>query len=191
MEDLQSKILHPVSTRNSVLAPKLACCINYYNSLFLASSHNFISPHFCIKYLKMPTMIPVQVTQTQEENDNPTMALPFLDTFLVPHIPEKKMTQKTLLEFGKKSGPTHEFRPVNEHVRGENTFVKTHMRKMRIRKKGDKKESKTNNSNKKTGKAKHGAFPKLEDNYNNKGDAQEARSMYLEQFRELARGSKK
>ena len=136
-------------------------------------------------------MIPVQVTQTQQENDNPTMAHPVLDTDLVTQIREKKITQKTLLEFGKKSGPTHEFRPVNEHVRGENTFVKTHMRKMKIRKQGGKKESKTNNSNKKTGKAKHGAFPKLEDNYKNKGDAQEARSMYLEQFRELARGSKK
>jgi hypothetical protein len=136
-------------------------------------------------------MIPVQITQTQEENDNSTMALPFLDTFLVPQIPEKKMSKKTLA-FGKKYGPTHELRPVNEHVRGENTFVTTHMRKMKIRKQGDKKESKTNNSNrKKTGKAKHGAFPKLEDDYKNKGDALEARSMYLEQLRELARGNKK
>ena len=42
-------------------------------------------------------MIPVQITQTQEENDNSTMALPFLDTFLVPQIPEKKMTQKTIM----------------------------------------------------------------------------------------------
>jgi hypothetical protein len=139
----------------------------------------------------MPTMIPVQITQTQEENDNPTMAHPVLYNSLVPQIPEKKRIQKTLLEFGKKSGPTHEFRPVNEHVRGENTFVKTHMHKMRIRKKGDKKESKTNNSNKKTGKAKHGAFPKLEAGYKNKGDAQIARSMYLEQLREIVRGNKK
>jgi hypothetical protein len=122
----------------------------------------------------MPTMIPVQITQTQEENDN--MALPFLDTFLVPQIPEKKMTKKTLA-FGKKFGPTHELRPVNEYVYGENTFVPTHMQKMIIKKQGDKKKYKTNNSkkNKKTGrKAKHGAFPKLEDNYKNKGDAQEA-----------------
>ena len=95
-------------------------------------------------------MIPVQITQTQEEKDNPTMALPFLDTFLVPQIPQKKMTQKTLA-FGKKFGPTHELRPVNEHVCGENTFVTTHMRKMKIRKQGDKKESKTTNFNKKTG----------------------------------------
>jgi hypothetical protein len=53
-----------------------------------------------------------------------------------------------------KSGPTHEFRPVNEHVRSKNIFITTHMRKVKIRKQG---------ANKKTGKAKHGAFPKLED----------------------------
>ena len=84
----------------------------------------------------MPTMIPVQVTQTQEENDNPTMALPFLKTFLEPQIPDKKVIKKTLVGFGKKFGPTHELRPVNEHVHvhGENTFVTTHMRKMKIRK---------------------------------------------------------
>jgi hypothetical protein len=136
-------------------------------------------------------MIPVKVTQTQEENDNLTMAHPLLYNSLVPQIPENKRIQKTLLDLGNKSGPTHEFRQVNEHVRGKNTFVTTHMRKMKIRKQVNKKESKTNNSNKKTGKAKHGVFPKLDDNYKNKGDVQEARSMYLEQIRELARGSKK
>ena len=176
---LQSKILHILSTSRSVLIPILEECINHYNSLFLGSSHNFISHHICIKYLKMPPMIPVQITQTQEENDNPTMALPFLENFLVPQqIPEQRVT--------------HEFRPVNAHVRGENTFVKTHMRKMKIRKQGNKKESKTNNSKKKTGKAKHaGAFFKLEDDYKNKGDAMIARSMQLEQLIALARGTKK
>jgi hypothetical protein len=34
---------------------------------------------------------------TQEENANLTMALPFLDTILVHQIPEKKMTQKTIM----------------------------------------------------------------------------------------------
>ena len=60
-------------------------------------------------------MIPVQITQTQEENDNPTMAFPLWDTVFVPQIPEipeKKLTKKTLkkfFEFKKKSGPTHEY----------------------------------------------------------------------------------
>jgi hypothetical protein len=96
------------------------------------------------------------------------------------------------MAFGMKFGPTHELRPVNEHVRGENTYVTTHMRKMKIRKEGGKKESKTKNSNKKTPRqAKHGAFPKLEEGYKNKGDAQVARSMYMEQLRKLVRGNKK
>ena len=57
----------------------------------------------------MPTMIPVQITQTQEENDNPTMAFPHWDNFFVPEIaeiPEKKLTQTTL-NFEKKSAPTY------------------------------------------------------------------------------------
>jgi ABC-type branched-subunit amino acid transport system ATPase component len=54
---------------------------------------------------------------------------------------------------------------VNEHVHGDNTFVPTHMHKTKT-----KKESKTNNSNKKTGKAKHGAFPRLPENYKNKAE---------------------
>jgi hypothetical protein len=98
-----------------VLIPKVEYCINHYNSLFLASSHNFISPHLCIKYLEIPTMIAVI---TQEENANPTMALPFLDTFLVPQIPEKKMTQRTM--FGMLAPPTHANVLVNGHWR-ENT----------------------------------------------------------------------
>jgi hypothetical protein len=86
------------------------------------------------------------------------------------------MSKKTL-EFGKKFGPTHELRPVNGHVCGDNTFVPTHMRKMRMKKTGDRKESKINNSKNKTGKSKHRAFPKIEDDYKNKGDAQVARNI--------------
>ena len=129
-------------------------------------------------------MIPVQVTQTQEEYNNPTMALlPLWEDFFVPEIaeiaeiaevaevaeiaeiPERRLTKKTLkcFEFKKKSAPTHELRPVDEHARGENTLVKTHMRKM-------KKESKTNNSKKKTGKAKAYTFPRMPVGYKWKGD---------------------
>ena len=134
-------------------------------------------------------MIPVQITQTQEENDNPTMALPFLETFLVPQqIPEKKVIKKTLMGFGKKFGPTHELRPVNGHVCGETTFVTTHMHKMKIRKQGDKKESKNNNSKKKTGKAKHGAFPKVQNDY--KESVQLAHSLNIQELRDLVKGRK-
>ncbi len=67
---LQSKILHNFSTMKYALIHKLACCINHYNSLFLAFSHNFISPHFCIKYLKMPTMIAVMHYSGRECQSN-------------------------------------------------------------------------------------------------------------------------
>ncbi len=130
----------------------------------------------------MPTMIPVQITQTQEENDNPTMALPVWGNLFVPEIPEipeKKLTKKTLncFEFKKKSGPTHALRPVTAH-----------MRKVKNKNQSNKKESKTHNSKKKTGKAKHGAFAKLDDDYKNKGDAMVARSYHLQQLSNLARG---
>ena len=70
-----------------------------------------------------------------------------MNTVFVPQIPDRKMTHNTLNYFEKKfvkmSEPTHEFVPVNEHVRGDNTFVPTHMCKVKT-----KEESRTNNSKK-------------------------------------------
>jgi len=170
----------------------------------------------------MPTMIPVQVTQTQEEYDNTTMALPLWEDFFVPEIAEiaqmeefaeiaeiaevaevaevagvaeiaqipelqeRRLTQKTLkfFEFKKKSAPTHELRPVDEHARGGNTFVKTHMRKM-------KKTSKAKNSKKKTEKAKHGAFPRMPVGYEWKEDYDACFSSHLVDKLALCRGTKK
>jgi hypothetical protein len=145
----------------------------------------------------MPTMIAVMITQ--EDNDIPTMVLPFLDTLLDPHtlldpqeIPAKKMTQKTL-NFGNlvappTLNPTHELRAVNGHFR-ENTYVTTHMRKMKIKKQGTKKEAKTNNS-KKGMKAKHGVFAKLDDDCEDKENVHYARSVYMQQLRDLVKGNK-
>jgi hypothetical protein len=54
---------------------------------------------------------------------------------------------------------------------------------------GNKKKDKTIKSNKKTGQAKYGAFPKLETGYKNMGDAQIApHSYHLEEKMKLARG---
>jgi hypothetical protein len=125
---------------------------------------------------------------TQDEIDIPTMALPFLDTFLVPQIPERKMTQQTLV-FDQKSVPTHVVTTVKGHLR-DSGFVKTHMRKVKSKKQSNKKESKTNNSKKKSGTAKHGAFAKLDDNCKHKEDTQCAQSDYLQQKIDLARGVK-
>ena len=123
-------------------------------------------------------MIPVQITQTQEENDNPTMALPFSHPVLVPQIPKKFFQSKFSFKKTEDAAPIPEpnFIRVPDHMRGS-TKVQ-----------GYKKYSTPAKSH---GKAiKHGAFPKLEAGYKNKGDAMKARSLHLEQKSKLARGIK-
>ena len=70
-------------------------------------------------------MIPVQVTQTQEENDNPTMAHPVLETYLDPPQIPKQFLQRTLV-FKKTEVaapvPAPDFIWVPDHMRG-NTKV--------------------------------------------------------------------
>jgi ethanolamine utilization protein EutQ (cupin superfamily) len=134
----------------------------------------------------MPTMIAVI---TQEEIEIPTMALPLLETFLAPQIPERKMTQQTLV-FDQKSAPTHVVTTVKGHFR-DSGFVTTHMRKVKNKKQSNKKASKTINSKKKTGTAKLGAFAKLDDNCEHKENAQYAQSVHLDQLFNLVRGVKK
>jgi hypothetical protein len=109
----------------------------------------------------------------------------------IDEIPEQKFTQKTLMkfyDFNKKSAPTHECVQVNEHVRGDSTYVPAHLRKVKT-----KPESKTNNSNKRTGKAKAkpGAFPRIPGNYKHKGDYQVSFSYHLDMQLALSRGNKK
>ena len=106
---------------------------------------------------------------TQEENANPTM------------------TQKTIM-FGMLAS-TYDLRAVNGHWH-ENTYVQEHMRKLKIKQKGNKKECKTNNSKKKTGKAKHGAFPKGQD-HDCKECVQLVQSLHNQELREFVKGSKK
>jgi hypothetical protein len=86
---------------------------------------------------------------TQDEIDIPTMALPFLETVLIPQIPVRKMIQQTLV-FNQKSSPAHVVTTVRGHHR-DSGFVKAHMRRVKSKKQGNKKESKTNNSKKTTG----------------------------------------
>jgi hypothetical protein len=165
----------------------------------------------------MPTMVPVKITQTQEEIDNPTMAIPHWNAFFVPQIleikeipeiaeiaeitgiagiaeiPERRLTQKTLKffdnKFERQSGPTHACVPVDEHVRGDGTIVPSYMRKQ-VK---PKKQPKTRNSNKRTGKAKaqKGAFPRMPVGYKHKGDYDAAFSSHLEDRLALTRGNKK
>jgi hypothetical protein len=55
---------------------------------------------------------------------------------------------------------------------------------------GNKKESNTTNSKKKTGKAKHGVFPKVQD-HDCKECVQLAQSLHIQELRELVTVSKK
>ena len=128
----------------------------------------------------MPTMIAVIA---QVENANLTMALPFLDTILVPH-PDSWKEDDSTNDHHVCNVSSYPWIEGSQWSLAWKIYVQEHMCKLKIKQKGKKKECKTNNSHKKkkTGKAKHGAFPKLEDDYKNKGDALEARSMYLEQL---------
>ena len=129
----------------------MKCSKNHYNSLFVASSHNFISPNFCVKYLKMPTMIPVQITQTQEENDNPTMAIPFLNPFLVAQIPERKLIQKTM---SAENAPKPKFIQVATHKRGSTKVQGYKKYTAPVQSHGTKKKGKAIKSKKNTKQAK-------------------------------------
>ena len=127
-------------------------------------------------------MIPVQITQTQEENDYPTMAHPVLDTFLVPQIPKKFLQSKFSFKKTEDAAPVPEpdFIQVPGHIRGS-TKVQGYKRYTTPAK---------SQGNKKKGRAKHGAFPKLEAGYKNMRDAQIARSYHLGEKMKLARGIK-
>ena len=100
-------------------------------------------------------MISVQVTQTQEKNDNPTMANPVVDTFLDTHqIPKQFLQRKLTFEKTEVADPVPEpvFIWVPDHMRG-NTKVQGYKKDLTPAKShGNKKKDKTNNSKKKPGK---------------------------------------
>ena len=104
----------------------------------------------------MPTMISVQVTQTQEENDNPTMAHPVLETYLDPQIPKKFLQRKLTFEKTEVAAPVPEpdFIWVPDHMPG-NTKVQGYKKYLTPAKfHGKKKKDKAINSkNKKTGRS--------------------------------------
>jgi hypothetical protein len=110
----------------------------------------------------MPTMISIQVTQTQEENDNPTMAHPVLETFLAPQIPKKFLQSKFSWAKTEDEAPVSgpDFIQVPDHMRG-NTKVQGYKKYITPAKsQGNKKKDKAIKSKKKTGPAKHPSFPK-------------------------------
>jgi len=138
-------------------------------------------------------MLPVLVTQTQEENDNPTMALPVWETILVPQIPKKFIQSKFSFTKTEDAAPVPEpsFIQVPDHTRGS-TKVKGYKKYTTPAKShGNKKKDKAINSKKKTGKAKPYTFPRMPVGYKWKGDYDTAISLHNEMQLELSRGSKK
>ena len=142
----------------------------------------------------MPTMLPVLVTQTQEENDNPTMALPVWESILVPQIPKKFIRSKFSFTKTEDAAPVPEpdFIQVPDHTRGS-TKVKGYKKYTTPAKSnGNKKKDKSNNSKKRTtGKLKPGAFPRMPVGYKHKGDYDLACSMLSDMKLALTRGIKK
>ena len=141
----------------------------------------------------MPTMIPVYVTQTQEDNDNPTMALPVWETFLDPQIPKKFLQSKFSFTKTEDAAPVPEpdFIQVPDHIRGSTKVQGYKKYSTPAKSHGNKKKDKANNSKKKTGQAKHGAFPRMPVGYKHKGDYDTSFSVHLEMQLALSRGSKK
>ena len=139
----------------------------------------------------MPTKVQVQVTQTQEENDNPTMAHPVLNTSLDPRIPKKFLQSKfSWTKTVNAPVPEPDFIQVPGHLRGSSKVRAYKKYTTPAKSHGNKEKGRAIKSKTKTGEAKQGAFPKLEDGYKNMGDAQTARSLHLEQKMKLARGIK-
>ena len=137
-------------------------------------------------------MISLQITQTQEENNNPTMANPVVDTFLDTHqIPKQFLQRKLTFEKTEERAlvPEADFIWVPDHMRG-NTKVKGYKKYLTCAKSnGNKKNDKTNNSKKKSGKAKHdAAYAKLDAGYKNKEDGMMIRSIDFQQKSNLAKG---
>ncbi len=110
----------------------------------------------------MPTMLPVLVTQTQEENDNPTMALPVWESILVPQIPKKFIQSKFSFTKTEDAAPVPEpdFIQVPDHTRGSNKVKGYKKYTTPAKSHGNKKKDKAIKSKKKTGQAKHPGFPK-------------------------------
>ena len=141
----------------------------------------------------MPTMIHVI---TQDEFDQTILPISNLTMAILPQVPKKKYVQRDFyfekLTQPRMAKPTKEITrkmQVPEHIRGS-TRIKAHTRIVKRPSGGKKREIKTNNSKKKTGQAKHGAFAKIEIDCKHKKDAQYAHIVYLKQLSDSARGIK-
>jgi hypothetical protein len=127
---------------------------------------------------------------TQEEFEpnllpiaNPTMAIPSLETLLVPQFPKNKMLQNTTNGGVAPASPETKKIPVPAHKRGT-SHVKFHLHTVKVKPNRNRKESK-----KKTGKPKHSAYPKVKDDC--KESVQLANTLHIQELRDLVNSLKK
>jgi hypothetical protein len=127
---------------------------------------------------------------TQEElepqilpNANPTMAIPSLEPLLIPQFPKKKMLQKTLNGGVAPASPKTKKVAVPAHMRGTRN-VKFHMRTVKVKPTGNKKESK-----KQKGKSKQSTNPWVKDDC--KESVQLAKTLHIQELRDLVNSFKK
>jgi hypothetical protein len=135
-----------------------------------------------ITHYSNPTMVnpfPIPSLPTA----NPTLVIPVLESLLVPLFPKKKMLQKTLNGGLAPASPETKKVQIPAYKRGTSN-VKYHLRTVKIKHNGNKKESK-----KKTGKPKHSAHPKVKDDC--KESVQLANSLHIQELRDLVNSFKK
>jgi hypothetical protein len=122
-------------------------------------------------------------------NPNLTMAIPSLSTLPVAQFPKNKLLQMTM--FGRVAPPSPETRK-NIQVQGHNsslTQVYSHLCKINGKPHGNKKESETTKSKKKTGKPKYSAFRNGQDDC--KESVQLGKTLHLQELWDLMNNNKK
>jgi hypothetical protein len=115
-------------------------------------------------------------------NPNLTMAIPAFATLPVDKFPKKKWIQKTMRN--RVAPPSPETKTIQ--VQGHNcrsTQVNSHLCKINAKVHGNKKETKSTKSKKKTGKLKHSAFHNGQDDC--KESIQLAKTLHIQDLRNL------
>ena len=126
--------------------------------------------------------------ETDIPNPRVTMALPNLAQMMVAKAPKKKMIQKGLWgRVARKESKTTTIEIPNHNCGSHQ--VGAHQRTVTNNSNGKKKQDKVTKSKKKSGHAKHYAYPKTKDDC--KESVQLAHSLYIKELRELVNSFKK
>ena len=166
----------------------------HFISLFLATSHNFLSLQSYIKFLSKTSNNIAVITQEEFEteilpNPNLTMAIPYLGKFSVAKLPEKKMYQGTLWgmpPLPPASKPTTY--KVDEYKRGSKT-VSGYERQITAKAKGKRTKTKSIKSKKKAGKSEHCVYLEVPDDC--KESVQLAHTLHIQEMKNLFNSFKK